>query len=492
MQEDEPVVPRLIVKFADLDPALLETLFDVRIDSATIESTVADHPELANLLPWNILLQEFRDFSFATLYPSMSFDAMRETFGVAQEEALGMVDENGAPIDYDIPNPLRFFRLDFAPGRERATLEELPARLTEGNDNVTRVYFDSPPVDPPALVAYGNDPLVVDLDYLTTHQVRYAWTKPGGDGAGVGVVDLEQGWEFAHEDLPAGAALIRLVSGENKPTKRLRLHGAAALGILNAVDNNKGIIGVVPSATVMATSQWRFDPKDPTKPSTNNIADALWSLVDATNPSLPTKAGDVIIIEAQSEFTAGGVTTIIPVEMLEHNNIAVLTATVRGRVVVEAAGNGDDDLDALAASHPGELATKQTYAIVVGAGSRDARGWTRWRQGGGGLGRGTNYGSRVDCFAAGDAIKVIKPYGTGYGAARYATRVGGTSAATAIVGGIVASLQGIALAGTPSHWHLSWKIRSWLRDPGNPGAISADQRIGRLPDMRHIIDTFAP
>lgn len=30
---------------------------------------------------------------------------------------------------------------------------------------------------------------------------RYAWTRPGGGGAGVKIVDVEGAWRFSHEDL---------------------------------------------------------------------------------------------------------------------------------------------------------------------------------------------------------------------------------------------------------------------------------------------------
>ena len=41
--------------------------------------------------------------------------------------------------------------------------------------------------------------------------VRYAWGFVGGDGAGIGFVDMERGWNLNHEDL--AAAGITLISG---------------------------------------------------------------------------------------------------------------------------------------------------------------------------------------------------------------------------------------------------------------------------------------
>jgi len=56
-----------------------------------------------------------------------------------------------------------------------------------------------PPVHP------GTDPLSVYEGFLnaapTGIDARYAWGFPGGDGTGVNVIDVEQGWDLNHEDL---------------------------------------------------------------------------------------------------------------------------------------------------------------------------------------------------------------------------------------------------------------------------------------------------
>jgi len=57
---------------------------------------------------------------------------------------------------------------------------------------------------------------------------KYAWTIPGGDGAGQNVIDLERGWTFEHEDLIAHN--IKLLHGVNEDVSRW--HGTCVLGIL--------------------------------------------------------------------------------------------------------------------------------------------------------------------------------------------------------------------------------------------------------------------
>lgn len=60
------------------------------------------------------------------------------------------------------------------------------------------------PGPPPAIDA-SDDPRSVDQGYLNAApqgiNARYAWGFAGGDGAGVNIVDVEQGWNLNHEDL---------------------------------------------------------------------------------------------------------------------------------------------------------------------------------------------------------------------------------------------------------------------------------------------------
>ena len=51
---------------------------------------------------------------------------------------------------------------------------------------------------------------------------RFAWTKPGGRGEGVTIIDCEWGWNFSHEDLdhPADRCGIRREFGQQQPRHR--------------------------------------------------------------------------------------------------------------------------------------------------------------------------------------------------------------------------------------------------------------------------------
>ena len=53
---------------------------------------------------------------------------------------------------------------------------------------------------------------------------RYAWTWPGGGGAGVSIIDCEWGWRFDHEDLTADQGGVVVGTGEHRHQPRHRRH----------------------------------------------------------------------------------------------------------------------------------------------------------------------------------------------------------------------------------------------------------------------------
>ena len=67
-----------------------------------------------------------------------------------------------------------------------------------------------PPTPGTSTVNAADDPRSAFQGYLDAAprgiDARYAWRFPGGDGAGATVVDLEQGWDFDHEDLVSAPA----------------------------------------------------------------------------------------------------------------------------------------------------------------------------------------------------------------------------------------------------------------------------------------------
>ena len=78
---------------------------------------------------------------------------------------------------------------------------------------------------------------------------RYAWTWPGGGGAGVRIIDCEWGWHFDHEDLTGNQGGIVVGTGSTD-----RNHGTAVLGEIGGDRNAFGITGICPDAVISAAA----------------------------------------------------------------------------------------------------------------------------------------------------------------------------------------------------------------------------------------------
>ncbi len=92
-----------------------------------------------------------------------------------------------------------YWRVD---ARKQADQIEVLVKRLNGLYEVDLAYKEFVVTDP--VVNATNDPYNADQDYLdaapTGINARWAWTQPNGEGAGVGFVDLEQGWFPNHED----------------------------------------------------------------------------------------------------------------------------------------------------------------------------------------------------------------------------------------------------------------------------------------------------
>lgn len=320
-----------------------------------------------------------------------------------------------------------------------------------------------PPVDPTDDPRYGNQ------GYLGAApngiDATYAWGFAGGDGAGIGVVDMEQGWNLNHEDL--AAAGITLISGINNA---YFFHGTSVLGELRMVDNNRGGVGIAPASTVRVVSQQR-------SAASYNTPDAILNAVSVM------AFGDVLLLEAQETDPVGGA-YYWPVEIADATYDAIRLATALGVVVIEAGCNGGYDLDAYS-----NLAGKKIFdrnsgdfrdsgAIMVGAGS-SATPHTR-------LGF-SNFGTRVDCYGWGENIDTTNTDGAGTNNTMYTTTFNGTSGASPIVTGAAVLVQGMAQAQL-GYRFSPLEVRRILVANGTASASPSTDKIGVMPDLRAIIN----
>jgi serine protease len=138
----------------------------------------------------------------------------RRVVRAASPAAVARLEARAA--DAALP-PLRslnaYWRIDARKQEDRA--EELVKQL-EALPEVEHAYRELAATDPVVNAADDvHNALQTYLDAAPTGiDARWAWTQTAGDGAGIAVIDLEQGWIPTHEDLAAKSPT--LIHGDNR------------------------------------------------------------------------------------------------------------------------------------------------------------------------------------------------------------------------------------------------------------------------------------
>ncbi|MEQ1709636.1 MAG: S8 family serine peptidase [Terricaulis sp.] len=296
--------------------------------------------------------------------------------------------------------------------------------------------------------------------------VAFARGVPGGRGEQVSIVDIEFSWAPNHEDLP-GASRLLVNFGPSNVVKD-RNHGTAVFGILVGEENEFGVTGIAPLA--------RFGFVSPQFDRTYNVGAAMWIASSYLQP------GDIIVLEQQLIWPNAPACPsnhtqscehygALPVETDPLTYAAIAQLVALGYVVVEAAGNGEQQVTL--SDDPG--------AIMVGAGvpGRRAPEWF------------TNYGPRIDVQGWGSGIATL-----GYGEHNlranagdeqqwYTDDFGGTSGALPIVAGAAALIQSNRRA-QGLRPLTSRQMRDLFVSTGVPQAPSS-RNIGRQPNLRAAI-----
>jgi len=317
---------------------------------------------------------------------------------------------------------------------------------------------------------------------------RYAWRFPGGSGRNVRVIDLEWGWNFTHEDLLQNQGGV--IAGRNSSNND---HGTAVIGVIGGDRNNFGVTGISPDAVVSAVSF-----------TTIRTAAAIRIAADRLRP------GDIMLLEIHRSGPAAsgqGQHGYIAIEWWPDDYAAIRYATRKGVIVVEAAGNGYQNLDAAIYNqrprgfpatwrNPFNPANPSSFAVLVGAGAPppgthgNNHGPDRSRLG------FSNYGRRVDCQGWGREVT-----STGYGDLQgggnrnrwYTNRFSGTSSASPCVVGALACMQGILRARNARRLTPATAI-NLMRTTGSPQMDAPGrprtQRIGNRPNLKQMVARF--
>lgn len=439
----------------------------------------------------------------AALAPEAGEPSLTEVlnaFNVALEPVLQDV---GAPDLVERPRTeaeqalSRYFRTEIDDNNADALAARLQA-LPQVESVYVKPEVENPiaPFDLAAKVAAPMAPAGIIPDFVPQQgylgmapggvDANAAWSQPGGDGAGVAIVDVEGGWCFTHTDFPTvGNGGCR--AGTPYPQLSWRNHGTAVLGEIVGTKNSFGVTGIAPAAPFAGVSH-------------NGLGSAK---AIQTAASL-LAAGDIILLEMHrpgprfNYASRADQRGFIAVEWWPDDFLAIQLAVENGIIVVEAAGNGAEDLgdvfyDAAGAGFPATWnnpfrGAVDSGAIVVGADAPPSGtfGPDRSRL------DFSNFGSRVDCQGWGREV-VSAGYGdlyAGNGEDEWFTNTfSGTSSASPIVAGVVACLQGVARArGRPLTPNA---VRDHLRTTRSPQTASAmaplTQNIGARPDLAVLV-----
>jgi hypothetical protein len=307
----------------------------------------------------------------------------------AEAEHAGFPTMNSL-IGYFVIDP----REKLTPARAAQLLDDLNSLETTPAE-VDYVYLEPNVKAPTASWVVTPDPLVSEQGYLDPSPkgigVNTAAVWGAFNGAGIGFVDMESGWNLNHVELPP--ALLKPQPILNLDDRLEHEHGTGVLGIVLSQANGSGITGIAPAAKFLGVASWLAS----LHPFTPEIAKTISDLYPIMS------AGHVLLIEVE---TASG----YPVEVDEAVLIAIQTLAGKGVVVVEAAGNGtatagrDLDKPLPAQGTPpkkpayslkrGASSFADSYAIMVSACRSQVTS-----QGGHRRIARAGFGSRIDCYA---------------------------------------------------------------------------------------------
>ena len=359
-------------------------------------------------------------------------------------------------------------------------------------------------LDEEALPAVGEAPLATP-DFTAQQgyidpapggiDARFAWTRAGGGGAGVAIIDIEGEWNFNHEDLLLNQGGV--VGGTPPGDPAWRNHGTNVGGEFSGDHNAFGISGIC--ADAMFSGYSIYDHL-----GNQDSANAIIQAANRLN------AGDIILIELHRPGPQG----YIAIEWWPDDFDAIQFATAKGIVVIEAAGNGYENLDDAIYNNPlpgfppdwvnpFNRTNRDSGAIIVGAGAPPPG--THGRNHGPDRSRldFSNYGSIVDAQGWGREVTTTGGRRDNAGDLQggsdenkwYTDRFSGTSSASPIVVGAVGCCQG-ALKAAGRTLLTPADARSLLRSTGSPQTDApgrpASQRIGNRPDLKTMFDQKVP
>jgi hypothetical protein len=316
-------------------------------------------------------------------------------------------------------------------------------------------------------------------NFVTGKRGVNAWAawQLGARGAGIEIADVEMDWdldhiEFAHKTIERPYASGAVLDGAVQ-------HGTNVLGILVAADDGQGVSGLAPEAEV---SVWEMTREVLGQASPGQ------TIRDAANAL---DSGDILQLELSETYT--GAAGPGPADTRQSVWDAVDYAVQQGLVVIMAAGNGSENLEA--SLYDSYRSRSDHGAIRVGAGNGFQERLPI-----------SCYGSPVHLQAWGDTnivttgtyqwsgmTSVEGHHGETFGPddhSAFSYQFSGTSAALPMVSAVAALVQGWA-KDSLGRVFTSSEMRALLIRTGHAQASTGPTgHIGPIPDAVAAIETL--
>ncbi|WP_375765005.1 DUF4214 domain-containing protein [Archangium gephyra] len=444
------------------------------VEADLLEIKFHDHQRirLRSGVPTDLTGRGLRTAEAAMLLRAVEGGRWMRSHDVSEEALERLQAEGEERTARPQPDLNLYFRLRLPVGLDAQRMAAAFRQLPE----VEAVYRVPRPAELPTAPDYYSVSASSNQKYQdaapTGIDARFADSVAGARGTGVKICNVEYSFNSAHADL----GTVTVVGSIGVDPFNDTNHGTATQGEYGSLSNGEGTTGIAYAAQKLFaysnfSSGW-------------NVGAAVTTC--AANIS----AGDVILIEQQLSGP-NGTEKYVPVEWYKPWYDAIKAAVAANKVVVEAAGNGSENLDDPIYStgnsgHYPFLPANDSGAIIVGAGrssyyladARTAHGFS-------------TYGSTVDLQGWGDSVTT-----TGYGYLYssegvnrwYTSSFSGTSSASPIVTGAVASIQGAARASGAGVLSPS-AVRNLLSGTGTPQPSTDTRHIGALPNLRQALTT---
>ena len=332
---------------------------------------------------------------------------------------------------------------------ERALRERAEVLRVE-DDAVVYTQAKPQPAPPPEVLPWGVDR--IDADRVWDKYEPYLVVDPGANvGAGVKVGVLDTGIDLDHPDLQAivkgGINTVNPVKSADDDNG----HGTHVAGIIGALDNGQGVVGVAPGARL-----WAVRVLD-------NNGVGTWSSVICGIDWVTANAGTIEI----ANMSLGGGGSDDGNCGLSNNDVlhqAICRSVARGVVYVAAAGNNGVDAAGFVPAAYDEVVTVSALADYDGQPGGEGRATCANYGGDDTLASFSNYGADVDIAAPGACIRST------YRGGGYAT-MSGTSMASPHIAGVVA-LYLTATGANPENAEGVAAVRAAITNPANGYSVA--------------------